>query len=445
MLRFFANSTIRSVCLAIGSAVAIIVPGLAQAAVEIKWWHAMRGELGRQIDQIATDFNASQAEFRIIPVYKGTYTETMTAALFALRTGSQPAIVQVNEVATATMMAAKGAVYPVFELMRDQGEPFHPAAYLPVITGYYNDPAGNLLSFPFNASTPILYYNKDQFRVAGLDPDKPPRTWPEVGAAAAKLRGAGIPCGFTTHWPSWVHIENLAALHNIPFATKANGFAGLDVELAINHPLIERHVAALAEWQRTNAFVYGGRGDRAETKFLASECGIFVGSSAQRADFIANANFEIGYGMLPYWPDVTGAPRNSLIGGATLWVLKGRPAQEYIGVGRFFGFLSRAEVQARWHQTTGYLAVTRAAYELTRAQGFYAKNPGTNVATQQITFNAPSENSKGIRLGSFVLVREVIEDELEQALAGKKTAKSALDAALTRGNDILRKFEKASR
>ena len=163
----------------------------AQAATEIMWWHAMSGELGRQLEKLAADFNASQSEYRIVPSYKGNYTETVTAAIFAFRSRSQPAIVQVNEIATATMMAAKGAIYPVFELMRDQSETFSPAAYLPAVTGYYSDVAGNMLSFPFNASTPILYYNKDLFRAAGLDPEVAPKTWPEVGAAAKRLRAAG--------------------------------------------------------------------------------------------------------------------------------------------------------------------------------------------------------------------------------------------------------------
>src|SRR5439155_2015105 len=156
----------------------------AHAVTEVMWWHAMSGELGRQLEKLAADFNASQSGYRIVPSYKGSYTETVTAAIVAFRSRTQPAIVQVNEIATATMMAAKGATYPVFELMRDEAEAFSPSAYLPAVAGYYTDVDGNMLSFPFNASTPILYYNKDLFRAAGLDPDAVPKTWPEVGAAA---------------------------------------------------------------------------------------------------------------------------------------------------------------------------------------------------------------------------------------------------------------------
>ena len=317
-----------------------------------------------------------RSEFRIVPAYKGNYTETVTASIFAFRSRSQPAIVQVNEIATATMMAARGAIYPVFELMREQAEDFSPNAYLPAVTGYYSDVAGNMLSFPFNASTPILYYNKDLFRAAGLDPTVAPKTWPEIGAAAKKLRAAGAPCGFTTSWPSWINVENFSAFHNVPISTSSNGFGGLDAGLTFNNPLVVRHIGQLAEWQATKVYDYSGRAQSAEPRFQKGECGIFIGSSATRADIKANSKFEVGYGMLPYWPDVAGAPQNTIIGGATLWVLRDRPPAEYTGVAKFFAFLSKPEVQAAWHQNTGYLPVTRAAYELTRTQGFYDRKPG---------------------------------------------------------------------
>jgi sn-glycerol 3-phosphate transport system substrate-binding protein len=426
------------------AAVAVGVASPAFAATDIMWWHAMSGELGKQVDKLAADFNASQSEYRIVPSYKGNYTETVTAAIFAFRSRSQPAIVQVNEIATATMIAAKGAIYPVYELMRDEREAFLPAAYLPAVTGYYADVAGNLLSFPFNASTPILYYNKKLFRDAGLDPEVAPKTWPEVGLAAKRLREHGAVCGFTTSWPSWIHVENFSAYHNLPVASRGNGFDGLDAALNFNNPVVVRHIAQLAEWQATKVFDYSGRGQTAEPRFQNGECGIFIGSSGTRADIMANSKFEVGYGMLPYWPDVNGAPQNTIIGGATLWVLRDRPHPEYKGVAKFFAYLSKPEVQAAWHQNTGYLPITLAAFDLTRKQGFYDRHPGTAISIEQITLKPPTANSRGIRLGSFVLIRDAIDDELEQAFSGKKSAQAAMDSAVERGNRLVRQFERAS-
>ncbi|MFL4969541.1 MAG: sn-glycerol-3-phosphate ABC transporter substrate-binding protein UgpB [Xanthobacteraceae bacterium] len=415
----------------------------ACAAVEIHWWHAMQGELSRLLEKLAADFNQSQPDYKIVPTGKGLYNETLSAVVLAMNKRQQPAMVQVVEIATATMMAAKGAFYPVFELMRDQGEAFDPQAYLPAVTGYYTDVSGNMLSFPFNASTPILYYSKDAFRKAGLDPERPPTTWYDMEQTGRKLRASGVRCGFTTHWPSWTLIENFSALHNLPIATRANGFDGLDTELTINNDVVVRHVAKLAEWQKSGIFDYGGRETRADAKFQTGECSMFLGTSAARADILAKSRFAVGYGMLPYWPDVADAPQNSIIGGASLWVLRGRTQAEYAGVAKFLAYLSRSEVQARWHQSTGYLPITRAAYDLTRQQGFYDRNPGADISIEQITLHPPTENSKGLRIGSFVLIRDVIENELEQALAGNKPARAALDAAVARGNRLLRLFERA--
>ena len=423
---------------------ALLLVAPAQAATEIMWWHAMSGELGKQLERLAADFNASQSDYRIVPAYKGNYTETVTAAIFAFRSRSQPAIVQVNEIATATMMAARGAIYPVFELMRDQSEAFAPSAYLPAVAGYYADVDGNMLSFPFNASTPILYYNKDMFRSAGLDPSVPPKTWPELGVVAKRLRAAGAMCGVTTSWPSWINVENFSAFHNLPIATKANGFSGLDAQLIFNNPLVVRHIAQLAQWQADKTFDYSGRGQTAEPRFQKGECGVFIGSSGTRADIKANSKFEVGYGMMPYDPDVQGAPQNSIIGGATLWVLRDRPRAEYAGVAKFFAYLSRPEVQAAWHQNTGYLPITRAAFDLSRTQGFYEHNPGASISIEEVTLKPPTDNSKGIRLGSFVLIRDVIEEELEQVFAGKRSAQAAMDNAVERGNRLLRQFERAN-
>jgi len=436
---------VRGFMLGVATAVALAAATPAYAVVELQWWHAMGGELGQKLEKVANDFNASQSDYKVVPVYKGSYPEAMTGAIAAFRARQHPTIVQVFEVGTATMMAAKGAIYPVYELMKKENEPFDPKAYLPAVTGYYSDTSGNLLSFPFNSSTPILYYNKDAFKKAGLDPSTPPKTWPEVEAAGKKLQAAGLTCGVTNEWPSWVLVENYSAFHNTPIATKSNGLGGIDTELKINNPTVEKQIATLAEWQKSKLYDYGGRTNKAEPKFYSGECGIFIGSSAARAAILANSKFEVGYGLMPYSPDVKGAPQNSIIGGATLWVLKNRPENEYKGAAKFFAFLSRPETQAWWHQNTGYLPITKASYELSRSEGYYDKNPGTDTSIKQMTLNEPTENSKGLRLGSFVQIRDIIEEELEQAFSGKKTAKDALNDAASRGNQLLRQFETANK
>ncbi|MEX0759670.1 MAG: sn-glycerol-3-phosphate ABC transporter substrate-binding protein UgpB [Tistlia sp.] len=414
----------------------------AQAQTKIEWWHAMGGELGEKVEEIATNFNASQSEYEIDAVYKGNYTETMTGAIAAFRAGQQPEIVQVFEVGTATMMAAEGAIYPVYQLMNDSGLEWDPEAYLPSVVGYYTDTQGNMLSMPFNSSTPVLYYNKKVFEEAGLDPDTAPSTWQEMGEAAKKIVDSGAAtCGFTTGWQSWVQIENFSALHNVPIGTQANGFGGLDTELTINSDLHVKHIQQLADWQADGIFKYGGRQSDSAPLFYSGECAMYMNSSAAYAGVTGNVDFPFGVSMLPYWEGVEGAPQNSIIGGATLWVLAGHEEEDYKGVAQFFSYLSSPEVQADWHQFTGYLPVTEAAYELSQEQGFYEENPGTDTSIKQMTLNDPTDNSKGLRFGNFVQIRDIINEELETVWSGGKTAQQGLDDAVRRGNELLRQFE----
>lgn len=425
------------------SALAILAGSAAQAQTEIQWWHAMGGELGQKLEEIVANYNASQSEYVVVPTYKGTYPETMTAAIAAFRAGEQPAIVQVFEVGTGTMMAAEGATYPVYQLMADMGEAFDPAAFLPAVVGYYTDTEGNMLSMPFNSSTPVLYYNKDAFEAAGLDPNAPPETWEQVEEYSRQIMEAGAaPCGFTSAWISWIQTENLSAWHNQPIGTLENGFGGLEAELTLNGPLQVRHWDNLKRWQDEGIFEYGGPtgGDDAPPKFYSGQCAMYMNSSAARAAVVANAtDFEVGVGMLPHYADTE--PQNSIIGGATLWVLQGKDEQTYRGVADFFSHLSSPEVQSDWHQFSGYLPITQAAYDLTASQGFYEANPGSDVSIRQITLNPPTENSKGLRFGNYVQIRNVIDEEFQGLLVGDQTAQEALDAVVERGNALIRDFK----
>ena len=415
----------------------------AHAQTEIRWWHSMGGALGEQLNALAGKFNDSQKEYKVVPVFKGTYPESMTAAIAAFRAGDAPHILQVFEVGTATMMAAKGAIVPVTKVMGDAKEPFDPKAYLPTVSGYYTDLQGNMLSFPFNSSTVMFYINHDAFKKAGLAPQAP-KTWKEFQAAAEKLKAAGQQCVYTTSWPSWTHIENFSAWHNVPIGTKQNGMGGFDTQFTINSPLHVRHVAMLGELAKKGMFTYAGRTNQGDGKFASGECAMVTASAGAQATFRKNSKLDWSINFMPYYDDVTGAPQNSIIGGASLWVMGGKKPPEYKGVAKFFAFLSRPEVQMEWHVGTGYVPITLAAYELTRKSGFYDKNPGADMPVKQLTHKPPTPNSKGLRFGNFVQGREVIEEELEAVFAGRKDAKAALDEAVKRGNEVLRKFEAAA-
>ncbi len=425
---------------------AAVMAHAAAAQTEIQWWHAMGGNLGETVNQLADGFNKSQTQYKVVPVFKGSYTETLTAAIAAFRAKQAPHIVQVFEVGTANMMAAKGAVYPVYQVMADASESFDPKAFIGPVYGYYATTDGKLLSMPFNSSTPVLYWNKDMLAKAGLDPNKPPTTWPELGEMARKAIAAGAKCGFTPQWQTWTMIENYGAWHNLPYATKANGFGGTDIELKFNDEPRKKFIQMLADWGKDKTFVYGGREGKSTALFTAGDCAFHIASSGSASAIQAALGADkFGIAMMPYSPDVAPKPQNSIIGGATLWVLQGRPKDEYKGVAKFLTYLSSTPVQAKWHQETGYVPVTLAAAEETEKSGFYKKFPGRDVAVKELTLNPPTENSKGLRIGNFVQIRDVVDEELENVWAAKKDAKTALDDAVKRGNELLKRFEAANK
>ncbi|MEI8303612.1 MAG: sn-glycerol-3-phosphate ABC transporter substrate-binding protein UgpB [Burkholderiales bacterium] len=417
------------------------LPAFAQT--EIQWWHSMTGALGDRLTGLADRFNKSQTDYKVVPVFKGTYPESMAASIAAYRAGNAPHIVQVFEVGTATMMSAKGAVVSVEKIMKDAGEKFDRKSYVPAVAGFYTTRQGEMMSFPFNSSTSVFYYNKDALAAAGVT--KAPETWPEVAAAAAKVKAAGAArCGYTTSWPSWVHMENFSAWHNVLFATENNGFGSLKARLAIDTPLHEKHLANLADWSKKGYFTYAGRTSEGDSKFFSGECAMFTGSSAAYANIKRNAKFNFAIARLPYYTDVQGAPQNSVIGGASLWVMAGKKPAEYKGIAKFFAFLSATELQAEWHQQTGYLPLTIASYELTRKSGFYEKNPGTDVSVEQMIVKT-TDKSRGVRLGNFVQIRDVVHEEMESLFAGKQDAKQALAKMTSRGNDLLARFERTAK
>jgi sn-glycerol 3-phosphate transport system substrate-binding protein len=404
----------------------------AYAATELQWWHAMTGANNEMVEELAKEFNESQSTYKVVPVFKGTYPETLNAGIAAFRAKQPPAIIQVFDAGSGTMMAAEGAIVPAMEVLQKAGFTFDKSQYLPGIVAYYSKPDGTMLSFPYNSSSPILYYNKDAFQKAGLAADNPPKTWPEVFEAAKKIKESGAaPCGLTSTWLTWIQTENFAAWNNVPYGTNENGLAGLDVELKINAPLYVEHFQAIADLAKDGAFRYGGRTSEAKQLFTSGECAILTESSGGLGD-IVKSGINYGIGQLPYYEGH--GPQNTIPGGASLWVFGSKSDEEYKGVAEFFNFLSQTSTQAKLHQVSGYLPVTMAAYEETKASGFYEKNPGRETPILQMLGKAPTENSKGVRLVNLPQVRDILNEEFEAMLAGQQDAKTTLDKAVERAN-----------
>ncbi|MFN9336190.1 MAG: extracellular solute-binding protein [Alphaproteobacteria bacterium] len=420
----------------------------AQGRTEIQFWYGLGGALGERVAEQVTRFNESQSRFRVNANFRGSYVEVMTGAIAAWRAGTPPHIAQVFEVGTATMMAAGPAIRPTHELLGEAGITLDPKRYLAGVRGYYSDTQGRMVSMPHNSSSAVMWVNLDAFEKAGLSTTELPKTWAEIRAAAQKIKAtnaAEIP--ISTAWPTWVMFEQMSSMHDVGLASKANGFEGLDAEMNLAAPIFTKHTNMLLEMQREGLFVYGGRDVDGFASFPAGKAAMSFNSSAGRAQVQREAKFRWASVMLPYHDDVLQSPRNGVIGGASLWTLtaRNRTAEEYRGVAEFYRFISDVEQDKWWHHVTGYVPLTLAAYEASRAEGFYTQNPGTDAAIIQLSRAEPTPNSQGFRLGGFVEIRNIIQEELERGFQGQQNTETLLANANRRANVVLRNFERANR
>jgi sn-glycerol 3-phosphate transport system substrate-binding protein len=399
----------------------------------------MGGQLNNTVTTIVNEFNKSQSKYKVIPVYKGNYSETLTSTVAAFRAGQQPTLVQVFEVGTETMINPPGVIVPVYKLMQDAHIPLAANSFIPAVHSYYSNSKGQLLAMPFNSSAAVLFYNKNSFTKANIQ--QPPKTWPQLVTDSKKLLKTGYSCGFTTAWPSWIQIETFSSWQNLPIATDNNGFSGANARMIFNNPTVIHQISELAKWQKQNIFRYGGREDNALALFTSGQCQMLMESSGARGSLVNNLTFNVGTTELPYWPNSKGAPQNAIIGGAAIWALTGKTPVQYHAAAAFFKFLSSPKIQSYWQQQTGYIPVTEAAYKLSMREGYYKKNPGALVPIKELSNKPPKPYTKGLRLGNYSRIRDINCEEIEAALTGIKNPTQAINDAVRRDNQLLQQFE----
>lgn len=434
----------------LGITTVLVATALAPTAnaetIKLNWWHAMGGQLGEVLQQVADKFNASQDEYELVPTNKGNYVATLNASIAAYRVGEQPILMQASEGSVLTMMLSN-AVIPAQEILESHGYDFDPEDYLRPVLDTYRNLEGKLLAMPFNSSTPILYYNNDILQAGKID--APPATWQEMETQIRALKDAGATdCGYSYGADHWSELENYSVYRNAPYASQDNGHAGLDAEILINKGPVVAHMEMIKGWLDEGLATFGAQtpntwASGARTNFLEGKCAFWIGSTAWHGTVEAAAQFDWNGAPLPYDDDVT--PNNSMIGGAALYTFKGFSDDEYKGVAAFFNFLTDPEVQVFWHQQTGYVPITKTAYELAKAQGYYDTHASREYAIKQLLQGEPSPASRTIRLGNFEVVREVINDELRKALADEVSIQQALDDGVSAANELLRRYEDQNR
>ena len=410
---------------------------VANAATEIEWWHAMSGRLGEVVEEVAARFNASQSDYTLVPVYKGGYEDTMTATIAAFRAGEQPHIVQIFDAGAATIINAPGVVYPVADLLNEHGVGFNAEEYISGVRNFYADSEGKMIGMPFNSSTPLLYFNEDALEAAGVE--AAPKTWEEFEAIAPKLKAAGYVPLAQSHSP-WIFSENFHSRHNIQMATANNGFDSTDVEILYNNDAMKTHWSKVKEWLDKGWYGYYGRawGDNQDA-FVQGEAAMWLGSSGSFGGLSQSTDFDFGTTYLPYWEAIVDEPYGTFIGGAALFALSGHEDAEYEGVAAFFEFLTQSETQYFWHKETGYVAITNAAYELAKSDGYYESTPDAEVGILQLK-QPEGEWTKGYRLGFYVQIREVMYKHYDRILNGEASVEEAFAAIEEESNQLLDRF-----
>lgn len=425
----------RMTILAAGTFLGLSAPAFAQT--EITWWHGMGGQLGDVVNQIAADFNDSQEDYRIVPVFKGTYEETLTATIAAFRAGEQPNVVQVFDAGAATVIGAPGAVLPVEDLMKDNGIPFDIEDYIAGVRYFFADSDGKMIGMPFNSSTPVLYFNTEAMEKAGVTA---PKTWEEFqDVTAPALKEAGYIPLTQSHMP-WIFTENFFSRHNLPFASANNGFDSNEVTINMDSPEIKSHFEAFKGWIDGGlAGFYGAAWDDNAKPFEAGEVAMWLGSSGSFGGLSEKAGFDFSATYLPYWEGITTDPKQTFIGGAANFAMSGHSDEENKATAEFFRYLTSPEVQYMWHRETGYVPITTAAYELAKEDGHYDRFPAAEIGIQQLTLPA-GEFTKGYRMGFYVQIRDVMNREYTRYLTGETSLDDAFAAIKSEADELLARF-----
>lgn len=410
---------------------------------KFEYWYGLTGDLGAVVAETCTRFNASQDQYEAVCVGQDGYEKAVQNTIAAFRAQKHPTLLQSFDAGTADLMLS-GQFYPVHKLMQDTGVTIDWKDYFPGISNYYSASTGEFFSMPWNSSTPVYYYNKAQFEKAGIK--EAPITWEGMEEAFMALKASGQACGYAYAPSSWVDLEQFSMAHNVPVASNDNGYSGLNTELLFNTTLHAKHMDNIQRWINEGyaAVRTKAAGKTARDSFVEGECSVFFSSIADHNTIhkLAPEGLSWDVQIIPTYEGVE--RHNTVVGGASLWVLAGKSEAEYKAAAAYLAFLATKEQQQFLLENSGYIPVTKSTYDALLAEGFYAKEPylHRDIAMKSLTWTEPSNLTKGLRLGGMIQIRDEWTAEVEAALAGQKTMKEALDTAASRGNEILARFAK---
>ena len=392
-----------------------------QAAEEIILRHALTGKAQDILATLVLRFNDEQKDkSRVLMQDLRGIDETARQRL------PQLALLDADD--SSQFFGTRPRFKPLYQVLPLAGEKADAKRFFPLIADAVDDLAGRLQALPLGLSLPVLLWNKDSYRKAGLDPDLPPKTWWEVQQRAGKLFDAGSQCPLTSSRFAWVHLENLSTQHGEPISVREKSGPA---RIALNRLVDVKHIALLSSWYKSAYFRYFGPGSESDQKFVSGECAMFTGESRLYAEAI-HRGLAVGVTALPYYDDVRDStPTKVMPDGAALWALAGLKKTEYQVAARFVSFMLRPQVQMEWVRATGYLPMTPAAIEALKAAGVAPTL--LEAATRRLS-ERPAATARTKLDIDRARVREILNEEIASVWANTKPAKEALDSAMQRVN-----------
>lgn len=406
----------------------------AHAITDVRVWHSMTGVPAETFTKLVEDFNAQQKNYRVDLEFKGNEKKTLESGIAAIKAPNGPDLLQVDEVQSGDLLKLQNAVKPIWEVLPlAKSKDFE--FFIPGAVTFMKDDRNRLRAFPLEASVPVLLYNKTMFAKYGIAPDASMATWRDLQKQLIAIQdaGKGTKCAYTSSEQAWIHIENIGALHGEAIASKNNGLEGSGAQLTFNDLLHVRHIALMTSWVKSDLFVPSGHDEEGDARFASGECGVLTTGTASLGDILKRARFDVGIAPLPYYEEGARQPVNTLVGGSALWAIDGRSKDTYNGIAAFLAYLATPVVAAEWHQKTGSLPWTSAAYIASERTGYYDKVPGlANI--MKVAATSQSAATRGIRLPNYDKVRGIMNAELDEVWAGKKPPKQGLDDAVSLGD-----------
>ncbi len=427
------------------AALALALCATTASAEKIKfdYWYGLSGDLGAVLAQTCDRFNASQDKYEAVCTGYDGYELVVQSAIAAFRAGKAPALLQSFDAGTADLMMS-GQFYAVTQMMKDYNIEINWADYFPGIANYYSSSKGEMFSMPFNSSTAVMYYNTDDLASVNMPV---PANWEEFDATLKALKAKNpSKCAYGYEPQVWVDLEQYSSINNVALATNNNGYDGLDTQYVYNTTSAVKHMEDIKSWLDAGLaeMKVSAGGMNSQEAFAQNICSFFFGSIANHSSLnikhADNLNWDVA--MIPTEKGVE--RHNSVVGGASLWVLAGKTEEEYRGVAEYLKFISTPDSIKFWVANTGYIPVTASAYDSLIAEGFYAAAPykGREVAIASLTATVPGPLNRGFRLGSMIQHRAEWLSEVQAALSGQKSVQEAYDTSVERGNAMLEKFAK---